>query len=241
LLLELELELLLELELELELELLLELELELELELLLELLLWFELELLLWFELELLLWFELELLLWFELVFDPLAAARLRRLIVRWFRLIVRRFCTARARHQSIDFPSIFRSMGTEARAGAREIGATRAWRSSDRDGRGSRAAPTAMPRAPSAPAYIDRIFLFSNGIVYLPFSWRARRGARRRRRDRRRRARLTPARKESLPRCSCRAGGNDDGGCACAACAGAGRPSCCRAASTRSRPETSW
>jgi hypothetical protein len=108
--LEFELELLDELLLELELELLLELELELLdellLELELELLLWFELELelelLLWFELELELWFELELELWFDL-----ARARPRSLL-DW-RLITRRFETARARHHSIDFPSILR------------------------------------------------------------------------------------------------------------------------------------
>ena len=93
---------------------LLEFELELllwfELELLLELELWFELELLLWFELEFVLEFELELELWFELEPDRPGWAR-RRLMVRWF-------ATTRARHQSIDFPSIFRSTVT-TRAGA--------------------------------------------------------------------------------------------------------------------------
>jgi hypothetical protein len=160
LLLELLLELELEFELELELELLLELLLELELEFELELLLWFELELLLWFELELLLEFELELPLWFKLELllwlerDGFDEARFRPLIVRWFRLIVRRFATARARHHSIDFPSIFRSTtGTELRAALREMGTTVAWSSSDRADTGPSAAPTAMPRAPSAPA----------------------------------------------------------------------------------------
>jgi hypothetical protein len=128
------------------------LELEFELELLLELLLEFELELLLEFELELLLWLELELLFWFEL--DLFDEARFSRLIVRLFRLIVRRFPTARARHHSIDFPSIFRSTtGTELRAALREMGTTVAWSSSDRADTGPSAAPTAMPRAPSAPA----------------------------------------------------------------------------------------
>jgi len=93
--------------LEFELELLLELELELLLELLLELEFWFELEFELWFELELELWFELELLLWFELELLVLFDAALFR------RLIVRRLATARARHHSIGFPSIFRSTGT--------------------------------------------------------------------------------------------------------------------------------
>jgi hypothetical protein len=157
LLLELELELLLEFELELllelELELLLWFELELLLELELELPLWFELELLLWLELELPLWFELELLFRFELAVERLAEARFSRLIVRWFLLIARRFWTARARHHSIDFPSIFRSTGTGARAALSETGATVARPSSDRDGRESRAPPRAMPMAPSAPA----------------------------------------------------------------------------------------
>ena len=140
-------------------ELLLEFELELLLEFELELLLWLELELLLWFELELLLWLEPELLLWLER--DGFDEARFKPLIVRWlrlivrrFRLIVRRFATARARHHSIDFPSIFRSTtGTELRAALREMGTTVAWSSSDRADTGPSAAPTAMPRAPSAPA----------------------------------------------------------------------------------------
>jgi hypothetical protein len=153
----LELELLLELELELELELLLWFELELLLWFELELLLWFELELLLWFELELLLWFELELLLWFEPAFACADDARFRRLTAR-------RCSMARACHHSIRFPSILRSMGVDAFA-LRETGATVPWPASDRDDRGSNAAPTAMPRAPSAPAYIARIFLFSNAI----------------------------------------------------------------------------
>jgi hypothetical protein len=172
----LELELLLELELELLLEFELEFELELELELEFELLLELELELLLWFELE----FELELLFWFELEFElellflvELDRGLLRRLEVAFrrsaeealSRLIVRRFCTARARHHSIDFPSILCSTATGARADLSEIGATLVFPSSDRDGRGSQAAPTAMPRAPSAPAYIARIFLLSNGM----------------------------------------------------------------------------
>jgi hypothetical protein len=168
----LELELLLELELWFELELELWFELELELWLELELLLWFELELLLWLELELLLELELELLLWFEPVLELAEDTRLRRFIVRRlclivsrFWLIVRRFCTARARHHSIGFPSIFRSTGTAVRGAPREMGATLARPSSDRDAIGSRAAPAAMPRAPSAPAYIARIFLFSNGM----------------------------------------------------------------------------
>jgi hypothetical protein len=159
--LEFELELLLELLLELELELELEFELELLLWLELELLLWFELELLLWFELELLLWLEPELLLWLELellfwlerLVGRLEEVRLRRLIVPRFRLIVRRFATARARHHSIGFPSIFRSTGTAARAAVSEIGVTVALPPSDRDDGESRAAPIAMPRAPSAPA----------------------------------------------------------------------------------------
>ena len=138
----------LEFELELLLELLLWLELELELELLLELLLWLELELLLWFELEL----ELELLLWFELEFllwrDLASAWRAK---TRFWLLIVRRFATARARHHSIGFPSIFRS--TVTRAGLSEIGATVPRSSFDRAEMGSRAAPTAIPMAPSAPA----------------------------------------------------------------------------------------
>jgi hypothetical protein len=150
LLLELEFELLLLLELELEFELLLLLWLELELELWLELLLLLWLELL--FELLLLLWFELELLLWFEL------------LLLR--RLIVRRFSTARARHHSIVFPSICRSAGTGLDAALSETGATATRPSSDRDVRGSRAAPTARPKAPSAPAYAARIFLFRNAIA---------------------------------------------------------------------------
>jgi hypothetical protein len=148
----------------LELELWLELELELWLELELEL--WLELELELWLELELELWLELELLLWFD--------------DVRFRRLIVRRFATARALHHSIGFPWIFRSTvtvtrrpcedgvagrATEVRTGLSERGATVAWRSSDRADTGPRAAPTATPRAPIAPAYIARIFLFSNGM----------------------------------------------------------------------------
>jgi hypothetical protein len=158
----LELELLLELELELLLELLLELELwlelELELEFELEFELWFELELLLWLELELLLWFELELELelplWLELELELLFwVERFRRLIVRRFWLIARRFATARARHHSIGFPSIFRSTGAAARAAVSEIGATVALPPSDRGDGESRAAPIAMPRAPSAPA----------------------------------------------------------------------------------------
>src|ERR671914_145625 len=80
-------------------------------ELLLELELEFELELLLEFELLLLLELELLLELWFELLFElgfELWAFR---------RLIVRRLATARARHHSIGFPSIFRSTVT-TRAG---------------------------------------------------------------------------------------------------------------------------
>ena len=92
---------------------LLELLLELELEFELELELWFELELLLWFELELELWFELELLLWFELEFELWFELVLERLDWARRRLIVRRFSTARARHHSIGFPSIFRSTFT--------------------------------------------------------------------------------------------------------------------------------
>jgi hypothetical protein len=157
--------LLLELELEFELELLLELLLELELEFELELLLWFELELLLWFELELLLWFELELLFWFE--------TRFRRLIVRRFWLIVRRFCTARVRHHSIGLPSIFGLTGVEARAARSVMGVTVVRLSSDRDDSGSIAAPRAIPRAPSAPAYRARIFLFSNGMFTCLFMGR--------------------------------------------------------------------
>jgi hypothetical protein len=205
--LELELELLLELEFELEFELLLLLELELLLLLWFELLLEleFELLLLLWLELELelllLLWFELELLLWFELLL-------LRRLIVRRFstararhhsivfpsicrstgslrRLIVRRFSTARARHHSIVFPSICRSAGTGLDAALSETGATATRPSSDRDVRGSRAAPTARPKAPSAPAYAARIFLFRNAIATCPLlaegvEWRSEIRARR-------------------------------------------------------------
>jgi hypothetical protein len=151
--LEFELELLLELLLELELELELEFELELLLWLELELLLWFELELPLWLELELLLWLELELLFWLERLVGWLEEVRFRRLIVPRFRLIVRRFATARARHHSIGLPSIFRSTGTAARADASEIGATVALPPSDGDDGESRAAPIAIPRAPSAPA----------------------------------------------------------------------------------------
>jgi hypothetical protein len=151
--LEFELELLLELELELLLEFELEFELWLELELELELELWFELEFELWLELELELWFELELELWLD-------AARRRRLIVR-------RFSTARARHHSIGFPSIFRSTRTVtvrppapcrfSSAGARvalsAIGATVARSSSERADTGPTAAPAAKPTAPRAPA----------------------------------------------------------------------------------------
>ena len=125
---ELEFELELELLLELELELLFELEFELllELEFELELLLWFELEFELWLELEFELWLELVLLLWFE---PPLRCAA----ATRFSRLIVFRFCTARARHHSIGLPSIIRSRGSAARpagrwrdaAGASVIGAT--------------------------------------------------------------------------------------------------------------------
>jgi hypothetical protein len=129
--LELELELLLELELELLLEFEFELLLWFELELLLwfelALLLWFELELLLWFELELLVWFELALLLWFELELLWLEPALARADDARFRRLIVRRFCTARARHHSIGFPSIVCSTGTEVRAALREMGAVAA------------------------------------------------------------------------------------------------------------------
>jgi hypothetical protein len=165
LLLELELELELEFELEFELELLLELLLEFELELELEFELWleleFELELELWFELEFELWLELELelvlLLWFELEFEL------------WFdwarsRLIVRRLLTARARHHWMGLPSIFRSTTTLAacvepgafavRAALSSIGAAAdPWSSCDRAESGSRAAPTARPSAPNAPA----------------------------------------------------------------------------------------
>jgi hypothetical protein len=160
------------LELWFELELLLWFELELELWFELELLLELELELLLWFELELLLELELELLLWFEPALELAADTRLRRLIVRRLCLIVirlwlmvRRFCTARARHHSIGFPSIFRSTGTAVRGALREIGGTLALPPSDRDDTGSRAAPAARPRALSAPAYIARILLLRIGM----------------------------------------------------------------------------
>ncbi|HEV2903039.1 MAG TPA: hypothetical protein VGW30_07225 [Gaiellaceae bacterium] len=155
---------LLELELELELELLLEFELELLLEFELELLLEFELELLLelelWFELEFELWFELELELWFELPPDRL------RSLLDW-RLIVRRFETARARHHSIGLPSIFCLTVTTrtgavwvptgafaaVRAAFRWIGASSAWLLCERAESGSRAEPTARPRPPNTPA----------------------------------------------------------------------------------------
>jgi hypothetical protein len=86
-------------------------------------------------------------------------------LIVRWFLLIVRRFCTARARHHSIGLPSIFGLAGVEARAALSVIGSTVVRPASVRDDKGSTAAPMAMPSAPSAPAYMARIFLFSNGM----------------------------------------------------------------------------
>jgi hypothetical protein len=160
------------------LELRLWLALELRLWLALELRLWLELELQLWLELELRLWFELELRVWFERAFGRSALTCRRRLIVR-------RVSTARSRHHSIPFPSIFRGLGTvtrssnpcrevirgsagaswEVRASLREIGAIAAWPSFDRADRGSRAAPIAMPKAPSAAAYIARIFLLSIGM----------------------------------------------------------------------------
>ena len=156
--LEFELELLLELLLEFEPELELEFELWFELELLLELELWFELEFELWFELEFELWLELELELVFELWFEL------------WFeldwarsRLIVRRLLTARALHHWMGLPSIFRSTTTLAacveagafavRAALSSIGAADTWSSCDRAESGSRAAPTARPSAPNAPA----------------------------------------------------------------------------------------
>jgi hypothetical protein len=95
----------------------------------------------------LLLWLEL----WFELEFDWARS-----------RLIVRRFWTARARHHSIDFPSIFTRTGAAARAppagfavraALSSMGAAIAGSSSDRDDSGSRADPTASPSAPNAPA----------------------------------------------------------------------------------------
>jgi hypothetical protein len=93
----------------------------------------------------LLLELELELLLWFDPALDCADDTRFSRLIAR-------RFCTARACHHSIDFPSIVRSTGREVRS-LREIGATVVFPSSDRDDMGSKAAPTAMPRAPSVAA----------------------------------------------------------------------------------------
>jgi hypothetical protein len=108
-----------------------------------------ELEFELWFELE----FELVLLLWLELALDR------PRSFLDW-RLMVRRFETARARHHSIDFPSILTFTGAAALEGAfavraawSSMGAAVAGSPSDRDDSGSRADPTASPSAPNAPA----------------------------------------------------------------------------------------
>jgi hypothetical protein len=130
------------------------------------LLLWLELVLLLWLELVLLLWLELVLLLWLELVL----LLWLELVLLLWLELVLLgngcgaaagAGATARAglTGGAERAPRICCGLGWAApaiRGGSAASSAIPdlvARSSSERENRGLKAEPTAMPRAPSAPA----------------------------------------------------------------------------------------